>query len=376
MGGSSKSMILPFNMPPVAKSGMLGMLSGAGGGAFTGVPYFQLLTRKSLTSAGASITTSAFTTKDNLMVLFHGIPETSSHTVSARYQLGTGGSIDTGSDYAQTGQRNSAGTASGGSRDNVSLSLDPASSSGKNEWAILNINNISSEVKMTFSNCATAEEANTNGVERGVVSGKYVEKSAQVNIVKIFNSESGSHNYSTDSELIVLGFNSDKLDDGNNFWEHIETKTLTSANTTFESTQIATPKNYYYIQASFDQVSSSGVGLMYAGIGGSYSGSAGANRYNYNFGTDGSQDSVGYGIVSNSGGGRVYINAFIVNKAGYEKYALINGSLQTGGSGTIPDNCEAVAKWTTKTGQLDIFKFTNADGNNLDNGTMTIWGAD
>ena len=43
MGGSSKSMILPFNMPPVAKSGMLGMLSGAGGGAFTGVPYFQLL---------------------------------------------------------------------------------------------------------------------------------------------------------------------------------------------------------------------------------------------------------------------------------------------------------------------------------------------
>ena len=55
---------------------------------------------------------------------------------------------------------------------------------------------------------------------------------------------------------------------------------------------------------------------------------------------------------------------------------MINGSLQTGGSGTIPDNCEAVAKWTTKTGQLDIFKFTNADGNNLDNGTMTIWGAD
>tara|TARA_R110002012_G_scaffold9319_1_gene42951 strand:+ start:230 stop:964 length:735 start_codon:yes stop_codon:yes gene_type:complete len=32
MGGSSQSMLLSFNMPPVAKSGMLGFLSGGGGG--------------------------------------------------------------------------------------------------------------------------------------------------------------------------------------------------------------------------------------------------------------------------------------------------------------------------------------------------------
>ena len=32
LGGSSKSMILPFNMPPEAKGGLLGFLASAGGG--------------------------------------------------------------------------------------------------------------------------------------------------------------------------------------------------------------------------------------------------------------------------------------------------------------------------------------------------------
>ena len=46
------------------------------------------------------------------------------------------------------------------------------------------------------------------------------------------------------------------------------------------------------------------------------------------------------------------------------------------GSGTAPDRTQGAFKWSTTSAQLDIFKFGTADGGNLNNGKMTIWGSD
>ena len=65
MGGSSKSMLLPFNMPPVAKGGMLGMLQSAGGGGGAANNWYAELARKTLTDGEASVVqTEQFTTTD------------------------------------------------------------------------------------------------------------------------------------------------------------------------------------------------------------------------------------------------------------------------------------------------------------------------
>jgi len=349
--------------------------SGGGGG----IGMFEEITRVSPTSATDTVTTSAFTSMDNLMILWNGIPDSTSDHTGARVRLGDGGVIDTGSNYAQIGQRDSAGAASGGSRTNVSFNLDPQVVAGKEEWGFLNMINEPDEIKTWQSNCICNDGiGNSNGLTRGVVSGKWTEKTNVANKVEIYNSESAPNDFSTDSELIVLGYNADGSNSGNSFFQEIQTDTLTSAATTFDSAQIAEPKKYYFVEASFDSTNAGGVILMRVGFSGTISG-GGANRYNEAFGTDGTQTSLGknYGIVAAAGQSRVYVHAMIVNNSAREKLIITNGITTTGTtSSTAPVSMEGCFKCVTTGSQIDMFQFTNADGHNLDNGTMTIYGSD
>jgi hypothetical protein len=351
----------------------------ASGGGAAGIGMFEEITRVSPTSASDTVTTSAFTSMDNLMVLWNGIPDSTSDYTGARVRFGDGGVIDSGTSYAQMGQRDSAGAASGGSRTNVSFSLDPASTAGKEEWGVLNMINEANEIKTWQSNCICNDGlGSSNGLTRGVVAGKWIEKTNVANKVEVYNSESGSHDYSTDSELIVLGYDADGSNSGDSFFQTIQTDTLTSAATTFDSAQISSPKKYYFVEATFDSTNSSGVILMSVGFSGSISG-AGANRYNEGFGTDGTQTSLGtnYGIVAAAGQSRVYVHALIVNNSAREKLIMTNGITTTGtSSSTAPVSMEGCFKCVTTGSQIDMFRFHNADGHNLDNGTMTIYGSD
>ena len=109
-----------------------------------------------------------------------------------------------------------------------------------------------------------------------------------------------------------------------------------------------------------------------------------ATRYSHNgegdsSTTDSLQPNVSYAIVSPSsdGSSRVYVNCFIMNISDEEKLGFSKGvDMSATGGGTSPSRTEGAFKWSTTSAQLDIFKFGTADGGNINNGTMTIWGAD
>ena len=162
-------------------------------------------------------------------------------------------------------------------------------------------------------------------------------------------------------------------------WLQLKNVQLTSSASSFSSGQISSTKKYLWVQASYDVISGGGVGIMKAGTGGSLSGSICATRFSHDAGSDSTQTSVSYGIVSPSsdGASKVFVNCFIINKSDQEKLCIAEGiDMSDTGAGTTPNRTESVTKWANTSAQLDIFNFSQADGGNVNNGQMTIWGFD
>ena len=132
-----------------------------------------------------------------------------------------------------------------------------------------------------------------------------------------------------------------------------------------------------WIQASYDYTGTSAVGLFSAGVGGSYS-SDHATRFSHDGGSDSTQTGTTYGlIIPDTNGGRAYANIFMINKADKEKLIICDATcVGSTGSGTAPQRTESVTKVANTSNQLNSFKFHDADGNNLNNGIMKVWGFD
>jgi len=362
------SKLLPMNFPPVAKGGILGMLAGAGGGGGA-VPFWQKLAEADL-SGGASNTLSSgtFTAKQNLWVKV--------------YLTATGGNIQAGirmdgistSSYSRISQTNGASASTGTSNSSILAQGGTPTTPVYIDFFIFN--NADNEKLVIGSTCGQNTATSSNAPNRFQFAGKYAQTSAQITSVSLENF--GSGNFGTGSNIVVLGYNNDDTS-GTSVWEELASVDLTSPSSNLDSGQLTTTKKYLWIQGSYDVTSANGVGLISYGIGGSYTGITGANRYAQDGGADGTQTGVGYGIVApnSDGSSQQYVTSFIYNDGDEEKLGIASGTdSTTSGSSTANNRTEAVFKCTNTSGQLDIFRFSTANGSNLDDGKLRIWGFD
>lgn len=353
MGSSSKSMLLPFNMPPVAKGGMLGMLQSAGGGGGAANNWYAELARKTLTDGEASVVqTEQFTTTENLMYLasFEG-----TGTSDAFLEFNDNASADYSNVYDRDGTV---------SRDtNQALGLRLAQGTTDPMFSYGYIRNISDDTKLVMG--YTIEENGTGNTEPDcqLYSGKWNITDEQINQLALTRA---SDNFENDSQIVALGTNYDGQSN-NNYWELLGSAKTTGGASSLEVTSLAN-KRYYWIQfyceASTDLVCQLSESDTFD-TGTNYN-----QRYVYNGSYSGS---TGRSNLEMTQSADCYSNMLICNISGKPKLIINNSALQN--IANTQNDKITFGKWT-ETEVMDGFRVFKS-GQTLDaNSMMTVWGHD
>ena len=192
------------------------------------------LARATVGSGGAtSTTTSAFTAKENMMILYQSF--------GADPYLRVGySSIDTGSNYAQ---RYSENGGSDGTHTSQSLWYANGGAGATGSEGVFGVTegiNIAAQEKLFTLNSAD----NASGTGAGTAPGRYeramkwTNTSNQINIVRMYHS---SGTMVEGSEVVVLGYDNDEADSGTNFWQELGTATATGSE---DKLSVAVDKKY------------------------------------------------------------------------------------------------------------------------------------
>lgn len=186
-----------FDMTGVDDDAVLARhINWAGTGANGGI-WWEELGRTTLGSAGDTIAVSAFTARKYIRVIYSALQ---SGQIQTELRLGTGGSIDSGNNYAYRYSGN--GAADSTSTGQSVIRLTTAESS--DQFGQVYIINISAKEKLVFGQSVSFGSAGAaSSPTKWEITGKWVNTSAQANILSIINS--GTGDFATGSEVIVLG---------------------------------------------------------------------------------------------------------------------------------------------------------------------------
>ena len=329
MGGSSKSMLLPFNMPPIAKSGMLGMLSGAGGGGVPPVFYRELI-RKTLTSASDTIDSGTFDASKNLLILGNFI---SAGNIKPELQFNS----ETGTEYSRRGSQNGASD----STETSANYIDPIiyqGGTGNSILAVTNVVNETDEEKLSQTQaCYSGSEGAGTATDRTYFNGKFVDSSNDITSVQYTNTEAGD--FASGSQIIILG----SLGGADTVWELIGTASVTSGNTL--ETDVFTTKKFIYFQAYIDGAVGSGDPYLRAN-------QDSGNNYSYRVSNNGGSDYTGVNQTywQNYGADAVsprFIDGYILNQTNEEKLAVFQYcDTNNDGAGNAPERQESNGKYS------------------------------
>ena len=328
-------------------------VSGAVGG-------WKELGRTTLGSNTAPITVSSIPDKRYYMILAHNI---ASGNVNWNFRVGTGGTLDTGSNYADRHSQNGAG-------DNTTAPAnrwgDFLGNQAKDRFTQLYISNLSGKEKLMIGHVADRGTSTgaSSAPERVEVVGKWTNTSL-IDILSL--QDDGSDNMGTGSEMVVLGW--DESDTHTtNFWEELADVDVTTG--TSISTGTFSAKKYLWVQfylkstaISFDWRFNSDSGTNYSA------------RNNNNGGTEYTQVSKNI-LMENAGLGAFphFGNMFIINNSANEK--LVTGHLmsqRTSGAANAPQRMEWVGKWTNTADQITDITMLNST--NVQIFKMKVWGA-
>ena len=244
-----------------------------------------------------------------------------------------------------------------------------------NAFHIGNISNLSTEEKLTILHSVYQRTAGAGtSPERQELVGKWTNTSASISSMLWKNTDSGS--YDTGSELVVLGWD-DSDTHTTNFWEELDSVTLSSTNANLASNTF-TAKKYLWIQMYLRWDDKSGDGLI------TFNGDTGTNysdRHSYNGGSDAtSVSSPNFKINSSTIKTSALVNIFTVNNSANEKLSImhVNG-VYTAGAGTAPDRrLESVSKWANTSSQITSMNVQSVEGGAVFNPgtTIKVWGSD
>lgn len=331
--------------------------------------------RTTLGATGDIITVSDLPNKRYYMILADTL---ATGNVTQRMRLGSLGTVDTGSNYANRENQNGGTDFAGASE----AFIRTGSTHDINGMLVSYLANVSNKEKLGM---VWANENFTAGPGTAPDRAESVFKQAQasnpVTDVRVYNDQAGS--YLTDSEVVVLAWDPADTHTGN-FWEELASVDLSGGVASSISSGIFTAKKYIWIQylikghtdvSSFDGYLRFGNTTIDSG-----------NNYAWREESNGAADSTGTTtnrILSQTGflasGQTMFGNFFIINNTSNEK--LVTGKIGGGaasGPGTSPNRRESLGKWTDTSNQFDIVEIgrQSGSGNFATATTLKVWGSD
>jgi hypothetical protein len=356
-----------------AEKPVLGLPSGSVGG-------WKELARTTLGSGSHPITVSDLPDKRYYMVLAHNI---AGGSINWNFRVGTGGTLDTSSNYADRHSSNGGGDATTAPANRWG---DFLTNGSIDRFTQLYISNLSGKEKLMTGHIADRGATNVSSgsaPERAEVVGKWTNTSL-IDVLSL--QDDNSQNFGSGSEMVVLGW--DPADTHTtNFWEEL-VDTSWSSGSSVETSAFAT-KKYLWYQGWFKTGGSmsGSYSALQVGSGGTISTSGYAERYSINGANDGTETNKSnmYGLVGqgNDGSGNelTYINGFIINNSANEKLLIsdaVGFNPTTGsGSGSEPRRTKGVGKWVTTGSQINKMKILSAAGSGAwVGGQLKVWGSD
>lgn len=355
-------MSFPFLQPYAGLSNSLQTAQAGGAG---GVGGWVELGRTTLGSNGNSIDVTSLPDKRYYMLLFNGIP-----TTSCSDTLRING--DSGSNYSWrvyvpgSGEIASTGTSALGGSYIASSDTSP-------RFHVGYYANLASNEKLEI---LQASSSGTSGAGNAPNRREWVGKWANTsNAINRFN-YLGSNNFSTGSEVVVLGW--DPADTHtSNFWE--ELASVETSVTGELSSGTFTAKKYLWVQAytpSSSNASPDGYVEFNADSGTNY-----ASRRSHNGGSDTTATNDGTGIRIDGTGGQTakFHNLFILNNSSDEKLVISHSiTANTAGAGTAPSRTESVGKWVNTSNQITRVDIIDQYASSQwgAGSTIKVWGAD
>ncbi len=348
----------------------LGSASVGGGVANTS---WKELGRATAGSGGSSsLTTSAFTPKENMMILYNSIG------ADAQIRVGSGGTIDTGGNYAtrysEDGGTDGAFTSSPHNAYWFASGGAGASGSEHGMGFIEGIN-LSSFEKLFMANHADNADGTgaSNTVGRYERAMKWANASAQINIVRMYSSGTMAEG----SEIVVLGCDNDEADTGSNFWQELATVELSSAGDSIDISSF-TAKKWLFMVWKTDHVSGNTDDIYCK-----FNGDGNSNyAYTRDAGSDGNETFTSTDKMRIDAANGAYTrDGFMIirNLANKEKILYMQDLIENtdgGGAGAAPRYIEACGKWTGSAQISDIELINQGSGNFKTGSTMKIYGAD
>jgi len=317
------------------------------------------------------------------MVLFNGISQSADSDLYL--QVGSGGSVDTGSNYAWRNNRNGGSDGTSASQSNLQIVESSDNGwGGAGTFSVIHIRNDAAYEKLIIANSLAGVTGAGNVTDRVEFVGKWAETSNQINTVKIYATQN-SATFAVDSEVVVLGCDDDEADSGTNFWQEL-TNTSTIASSVTNTSGTFTAKKYMMFTSHTSSINNSNHGNSYLRMGSSGSIDTGSNyaeRGSINGASDGTHINNSNGIFAedywSSGGGDhggILYSGYIVNVSGKEKLVIMEVMQGMAGASNPPRRQEVVGKWANTSAQANVLQINAAGGGGLLAGSWRVWGSD
>ena len=353
-------MSFPFLQPYFGLGSGLQTKNAAGGGG-GGIGGWVELARTTLGSVGDTITVSSLSNKRYYMILSSQL---NSGAIYSRLTMNN----DTGSSYAFRRNIDNGGDANGISQSSIADITNTATYPYLFVGYVSNYSTKEKLVQILSVGQNTAGAANAPTRTENVA--KWTNISNAINRFDLNNT--GSGDFDTNSEVVVLGW--DPADThSNNFWTELASTTLTGSADTINSGTF-TAKKYLWVQAAF--ISSGGACEPML----TFNGDTGAN-YTYRRSVNGSESTgTSQTSLQSYGGSNIgFLNYFFVNVSTKEKLGMLHlVSTGTGvGASNVPDRRELALKWTNTSNQITSLSFANVGVGHFGIGsTVKVWGSD
>jgi len=332
------------------------------------------LARTTLGSTGDSINVTSLPDKKYYMFLAHGITATG----NMNYKWRVNG--DTSSHYAV---RYNDGEGAGNDSSQVNYphsfpaGADDSSSTGTNYFNVGYISSIEGKNKLSISH-----ELNDRNTGAGTLPRRFesvckycpTDLDDPISSINLYND--GTGDYSSDSEVVVLGWDTDDTHT-DNFWEELVSVNASGSSTTLD-TGTFTAKKYLWVQIYLEGASNLTTQLF------TYNNDSNTLycQKGIRNGTASSNVSINHANLNVTGGTNqkgVFFNGFIINSSSKEKLATFTGVGQnTAGSAatnTIPVRLQQVHKYASNT---QITRMKMVQDNSVNYGSKSIikvWGS-
>ncbi len=282
---------------------------------------------------------------------------------------------DSGANYAYRESDDGAadvehdGTGSG--ENEITLDDTPVATE---RFSVSYITNFSTKEKLLLSHLVDANTAGEGTAPSRVeTAGKWANTSVSLNRFDILETQAGA--FTTDSELVVLGWDPDDIH-ADNFWEELASVPLGAPGDNLSSGTF-TAKKYLWVQVYCKATGGAITGDM------SYNNDTATNyarRFSNNGGADTPQTTISHllGFGGSAAATPFYASHFIINRSANEKLNIGHEVGQsTAGAGTVPNRVEHAGKWDNLASQITEIDIDNFGAGSYDVGSiLKVWGAD